>query len=394
MKRDIEITNLIADKMAEMSELKSSGKLNEAYEVLNTIKELQKELEIEKCINKSIVEDRVLKELNEGKGDPLAAFNKAVRGIALTEAENSLIEEVEEDGGVLVPIDQRTKIEELKRSLNSLKQYCKVMPVSTLSGSMPIEVDNNDRLINFDEMVEIAEGDIKFKKIDWKVSTKGLLIPLSNQLKADEKANLLPYISSHFAKRAVRTENKDIIDLMNTADVYNGTGYTDIFTILNIRLDPAISYNAKIFTNQSGFDYLDSLKDNNGRELLQPILTDSTKRAFRGREVVVINDSEYINGANEISFWIGDLNSYCYFMDRMTLEVAMSNEAGFKSYSTFLRAVERYTVVKADNKAGIKLVIPKTRALKTTTTKTNATKTDEAITTKTNATKTDDVTTK
>ena len=63
-------------------------------------------------------------------------------------------------------------------------------------------------------MNEISSGDIKFGKSTYKVKTKGVLIPISKQLLADEKANLLSYIDRHFAKRAVRTENKAIITLM------------------------------------------------------------------------------------------------------------------------------------------------------------------------------------
>lgn len=63
-----------------------------------------------------------------------------------------------------------------------------------------MEVESNGKLIDFDEMGDIAEEDAKFAKSPYKVKTKGVLIPISKQLLQDEKANLLSYIDKHFAK--------------------------------------------------------------------------------------------------------------------------------------------------------------------------------------------------
>ncbi len=357
MKRSIEIMNAIAEKKEKMAELKSEGKIKEAYDMLTEIKDLQKELEIENKLSEPQpgigmnVETR-------NSSSALAAFNKALRNMPLTDAEAALVEKVDEDGGYLVPEDQRTQIEELKRSLNSLKQYCKIVPVTTLSGSFPIEVESNGELIDFDEMDDLEEGDIKFGKISWKVKNKGLLIPLSKQLLADEKANLLPYIDRHFAKRAVRTENKAIVTVMKTATQLEGTDYKAITKALNKKLDAAIAADAKIFTNQTGWDYLDSLEDGDGRPLLQPMLGDPTRLMLKGHEIVKLNDSEYAADTGKLEFWVGDLYSFCNFFDRMTLEMAVSEEAGFKNYSVFIRAVERFDVGKTDGAAGIRVIIP------------------------------------
>ena len=357
MNRIVEINNSIVEKKEEMVRLREEGKIEEAFALVKEIDELKKELEVENRINEP--QNRNFAPIATGQGNALEACNKAVKGMKLTDAEMSLVEKTGEDGGYLVPEEQRTQIEELKRSLNSLKQYCNVVPVTTLSGSFPVEVESNGKLIDFDEMGDIAEEDAKFAKSPYKVKTKGVLIPISKQLLQDEKANLLSYIDKHFAKRAVRSENDAIVTLMKEATQYTeGTDYKAISKALNVKLDTAIAMNAKIYTNQAGFDYLDSLEDSNGRPLLQPNLADGTKLTFKGYEIVKLNDSEYGNDTKKLEFWVGDLSSYCNFYDRRTLEIAVSEEAGFKQYSVFTRAVERFDVGKVDAKAGVRVIIP------------------------------------
>lgn len=48
--------------------------------------------------------------------------------------------------------------------------------------------------------------------------------------------------------------------------------------VLNVELDPAISVLSTIIVNQDGFNYLDALKDDNGRPLLMPDPTNATAR--------------------------------------------------------------------------------------------------------------------
>ena len=105
---------------------------------------------------------------------------------------------------------------------------------------------------------------------------------------------------------------------------------------------------------------MDNLVDGNGRPLLQPMLEDPTRLIFKGREVVKLNDTEYASDEDKLEFWVGDLSSYCNFYDRRTLEIAVSEEAGFKQYAVFTRAVERFDVGKVDAKAGIRVIISET----------------------------------
>ncbi len=359
MKKSVEIFNRIVEKKAKMKNLKESGKISEAHAMIEEIKALESEYEVELALEKPEIPfgDEPDEPKARKKADALMAFNKAVKGMSLTEAEMALVESTGASGGYLVPTDEVTRIEELKRNMGSLKQYCDVVPVSTLSGTYVVEVSNDGKLIAFDEDGEITEGDIEFARKSWKVDTKGLLLPVSNRLIEDEQANLLSYIDRYFAKAAARTDNADIIAVLKASTAVEGTDYTAINRTLNVVLDPAISDSAMIVTNQTGYDYLDSLVDGNGRPLLKDSLAQQGVKLFAGKRVVVLTDKEYSSESGKCEYWVGDMFEAVKFFDRKTLEVAISEHAGFKTNTTLIRCIQRGVALANDTDAGRRVVI-------------------------------------
>lgn len=362
MKRSVEIQNSIVEKKNQMVKLKDEGNLDGAKAIADEIKALRQELDVELALEEPELPFTELggeaKSMARDKNAAVKALNKAIRGKKLTEAEAALIESNDESGGYLVPEEVSTEINLLKRSLNSLKPFCNVIPVNTKSGQNTVETESDGKLLDFDEMGEIKEGDITFSRVPWEIKDKGLLIPISNQLIKDEKANLMAYVNRDFAKRAVRTENADIVAVLKKAEVLEADSYKDINTALNKKLDSAIADSAVILTNQTGYDYLDKLDDGNGRPLLTPDVAEPTVLRYRGHRIIKVNDNEYTSDEGTMEFWVGDIASFVDFEDRQGYEIAMSEHAGFKTYSTLLRCVERYGVSIRDSKAGIRVVIP------------------------------------
>ncbi|MGL5593437.1 MAG: phage major capsid protein, partial [Cetobacterium sp.] len=66
----------------------------------------------------------------------------------LNEVRASLGSEVGADGGYLVPVDQQTEINELRRETSSLRELVTVEPVTTLSGSRVLEKDAEHTAFN------------------------------------------------------------------------------------------------------------------------------------------------------------------------------------------------------------------------------------------------------
>jgi len=352
MKKSTEMYKELEGLKNEIENLQAQGKIEEAYNKLEEVKNLKKAIQIQEALEDEETQNFTGEELKPiGKAEEIVAFNKAVLGKNLTEAENALVERTGEDGGYLVPQEQRTQIEELKRQLIPLKQYCTVIPVGTLSGSMPLEVNSNDELTNFAEMTEINQSSIKFGQVKWELSDYGDIIPISNTLLQDEKANLTNYVGIRFAKKAVRTENKKILELLAGATKKTGSDYKTIQKALNKDLDPAIAAMAIIITNQDGYDYLDSLEDKNGRPLLKDSLEVEGAKTFKGKLVVVLSNEHFKSPSGKLPFYVGDIASYVAFFDRQAYEMAVSTEAGFTKNATFMRVIERFDTKKIDSEA-------------------------------------------
>ncbi|HBF7091362.1 TPA: phage major capsid protein [Clostridioides difficile] len=364
-----EILEKINNKKVEARKLIEDDKLDEGKVIKNEIAILRDKFNVLKDLyEEEMGEIENMTDISRTKVDEkesIVAFNKAVLGKSLTETQSALVEKVEEDGGYLVPKEQRTQIEELKRQLIPLKQYCNVVPVATLSGSMPLEVDANDELINFDEMEEINQSDIKFGQVKWILNDYGDIIPISNSLLQDEKANLTNYVGARFSKKAVRTENKKILEVLSKSKKVEGEDYKTIQTALNKELDPSISANAIIITNQDGYDYLDSLTDSNNRPLMSDSLTVEGAKTFKGKIVVVLSNQHFSSTASKLTFYVGDLSSAVAFFDRQVYEMAVSKEAGFTKNATFMRVIERFDVQSIDNKAmvNVELTLPTQSAI-------------------------------
>ncbi|SFE88003.1 phage major capsid protein [Peptostreptococcus sp. D1] len=368
----VEIKKKIEDKKNEMKKLRDAGDIENAHKLIAEIDNLNKELEIQLKIEA----DEQNNVVNSGKeyhpeGEKVnenRAFNKALMGKKLNESERKYVEEKlisnqagavgvigSEDtrGGFLLPETHETQIRELRRKRRALKDLVNVKKVTTRSGKFSTEGDNSKlELVNFDEISDLTEKDLKFAQKTWNVKDYGLLIPVSNSFLQDTDVNIVDYIGKEFAKASVRTENKLIITEMKKLTATTMKGVDDLVSALNTGIDPAIAENAKIITNQTSFDWLDKQKDGNGLPLLQPCLAEPTKKQLKGKVIEVFSDEELTpKTAGNLTFYIGDAEEYLDFFDRQEIEIAISEEAGFKQNTTWLRVIERFDVGIYDDKA-------------------------------------------
>ena len=266
----------------------------------------------------------------------------------------------EENGGYLVPEDVRTAINEYRRSFVSLKDYVDVRSVVVPSGSEVYEKTSQlTGLTNITELGEIQEMNAEvFERITYKVKDFGGILPVSRFLLQDSPENLLAYLGKWFMKKQVVTENKEIITVLKTLTKKAITKVDEIKEAFNVTLDPIFLDNTKVLTNQSGFNVLDSLKDKNGNYLLQPVVTDPTKRTLFGKEVIVLPDTHLPNeAANKFPLYVGDLKEAVRVYELNELEIK-STDVGGKSFtrnSYDTRLITRFDVKAVDKEAVVKL---------------------------------------
>ena len=282
-----------------------------------------------------------------------------VRRAMLAENAGAMTEGVPEDGGLTVPSDVQTRINELRRSLVPLADLFSVENVSYITGSRVVDTQPTRGFTKIAEMDEIPQDDKPaFRKLSYKVEDYALILPVSNDLLRDSDEALLAYISRWLAKKQIITENgllvtklaalDDSATAATTADVV-GT----LKKLLNTGLDPAISATAHFVTNQDGFNALDQLLDGNKRPLLQPDPTGSTGKTIFGRGITVVSNGILKTSAGKAPVYFGDFTQYATLFRRQPLEIR-STDIGGKAWvtnSTEVRAITRLDAQIFDSEA-------------------------------------------
>lgn len=333
-----EILNLIEEKKTQARVLNSTGKVEEAKELLNEIKNLRvqeenlRELEelekLEVLNNGTVIEDKgnikvgktVEKSEEEKEREIENRFLDYVKS-GKVEFTNEMKESVDKDGGLIVPKDISTKINERKRGLNSLKKYVRVEKVNTLTGSRVIE--KNADSVPFASIEEgglfTDVGNPEFENIEYKVVKYGGILKVTRELLEDTKENIKNYLVNWLAKKEVATENKAILTVADTIATTPVAikNYDDIKTILNTKIDPALLDKTVILTNQTGYNWLDTLKDKQDRYILKDHITDPNVKTLEGKyTVVVVTDKVLPVKAKKVPFYIGALEEAITHFER------------------------------------------------------------------------------
>lgn len=281
---------------------------------------------------------------------------------------DSMTEGSEEDGGLTVPKDIRTKIKELRRSSDNLEQYVNVEKVDTMSGSRTIEKDADTT--PWDEIDEEGEYDEtqtpQFVSVPYKITKKGGKMLASLELMADTAENIMSYLTKWIAKKTRATRNAKIINCMETITTGHEVAISDLDDlkdIFNTMLDPSIAASSGVWTNQDGYNWLDKLKDEEGRYVLQPNPADKTTDLLFGRYPVHKLSNKALKTAvdsgqhtNTYPIYCGDLKEAVTLFDREYMTVESSKEAGtaWDKDQLAIKVRDRFDVQPVDKSAIIK----------------------------------------
>ena len=365
MKKTVEILNKIEKLKNEMTVLKDNGNIDLALEKVNEINNLKKELTIAEMEEEEIkLENKVeIGQPKQAKADVNKVLNKALRGLELSEIENAVIEQTGDPNGgeFIVPIEQIQRIEEYKKTLISLKSKCEVIPVNKPKGTMPVHNLTDDGLKKTEELGEIDPSDIQFTNIKFNIEDYADLIFVSNDIYNDTTYDLTGIINKNFARKAVKTENDLIIDVLNQCTAKKGTNNKVIDTAINTVLDPAIAQIAEIITDQDGYNYLDSLEDKIGRPLLTDSLTVPGAKEYRGKVITVLRNGAFTKPKGSLVFYVGSVEESVAFFDREQVVISVSNDFAFnKRAKTFLVGERIDTELKDSNGCAVVTITPST----------------------------------
>lgn len=374
MRKTVELKKLIDEQRAKVDGLYKAEQFDAAVKEAKVLNSMIDEYHVAESVEKATFQDfGSFEKINKTAVKDIKkmhnrVFNKLVLGDkfkypAMTDEEKAYAETLDAagtpgqvgatptKGGYLIPTEQMTRIIEFRRAYAQLKNYCNVQMAGSRTGTQPTIGKEDGELTNFEELKDINVSDIDFGQVSYAVKDYGDIIPVANQLLQDIDVNLVDIIGQRFARKSVNTENKAIITLLNTLAATAYDSYKGINTVLNKVLDPAISANSTIFTNQSGYDFLDQLEDAEKRPLLMADVTAPGQYRYRGRPIVVLKDTILTSATGTVPFLIGSMSDYATFFDRVGVEMAISTEALFTKYATAIRAVERFDVQKVDGEA-------------------------------------------
>lgn len=311
-------------------------------------------------------------------------FLKAVRNKDLNKNDMNIFERMKEirdvptatpylssasdtDGGLIVPKDVQTRINEYKRQYAfELQSLVDVERVTAPTGLRVFEkLADSVAFVNIDEWETIGEvATPQFEKKEYSLAQYAGILPIPRNLLQDTDAALLDTIAKFIARKTIVTRNAQILAKINASYATKKAlaGVDDFKDVLNVELDAVFANNAKIITNQDGFNVLDKLKDENGNYLLQPDVKSPTGKALLGKAVVLVPNRELPSKTGKAPVYIGDMKEAIKFFDRGVYEITSTEIGGnaFTRNSMDIRVIDRFGVEAWDTAAVIagELTVP------------------------------------
>ncbi|WP_180676418.1 phage major capsid protein [Leuconostoc citreum] len=273
------------------------------------------------------------------------------RGAKISDAVSSQVTSTEV--GVLIPTEIIYNPSSEIDSVVDLSTLVTKTPVTTPSGKYPILQRATDRFSSVKELAENPKlAEPEFKEIDWSVDTYRGAIPLSEESIADAQVDLTGLVGRSIGEKKVNTYNALIAPVLQSFTAKSTSTDTlvdQIKHILNVDLDPA--YSRVIIASQSFYNAADTLKDKNGRYLLQDSsasIATTAGKTLLGVPIYVVGDA-LLGNAGEQKAFIGDTRRGVLFTDRQQVSLAWEDS---KIYGRYLGAAFRFGVKQADEKAG------------------------------------------
>ena len=252
-----------------------------------------------------------------------------------------------DDVGVTIPEDIKYIPEKEVKTVQDLSELVQKTSVSTASGKYPILKRANAKFNTVAELEKNPElARPEFETINWEVDTYRGSIPISQEALDDSVANLTAIVSENINEQKINTLNEKIGAVLKAFNPTSIANVDDLKEIINVKLDPG--YDRQIICTQSFYQKLDTLKDGNGRYLLQDSIINTAGNTVLGMNVTVVRDDLLgVNG--DAKAFIGDVKRGVLFADRTDVSVQwIENEI----YGKYLMGAFRFDVKQADKNAG------------------------------------------
>lgn len=358
----LKLLNQINQKKQEVTSLVNEGKLEEAKAAKEELQTLQDKFELLKDVldpegNGTIEPPKHAKPVKPDPEDAVKAFADAARRgfrneVSATQSD-TMVEGTPAKGGYTVPEDIQTKINEYRNAKASLIPFVDVEKVTAPTGARTFK--KRAQQTGFSKVAEGGKiggkNTPQFERIDYEIEKYAGYFPVTDELLADSDANIANTLIQWIGDESRVTRNKLILEVLDTKTKTAITGLDDIKKALNVTLGQAFKPTSIIITNDDGLQWLDTLKDSDGKYLLQPNPVDPMQmRLAAGATTVpvtVVPNADLATAEGKIPMIIGDTKEAVKFFDRDQMSIMSSNIAAIGDLNayemdlTLFRTIER-----------------------------------------------------
>lgn len=388
-KKLLELLNQINAQKQVVIDLANAGKLAEAKAEKEKLQQMQDKFDLLKDVEDPDPEGGEGE--GSGAGDPVNSgalknvnvnYNRVVHEFAdaarhyFKDAAKANTEGTKADGGYTVPDDIRTEINRYREEKFSLQSLVDTETVTTESGRRTYQ-----SRADYEGFAEVSEGGKisgiagpSFEVIEYTIKKYAGWLPVTNELLADSDANIANTLIRWLGEQDIATRNRLILNIMKSKSATELANLDGIKKLINVTLGSAFKDTSKIVTNDDGLNWMDTLKDTNGRYLLKQNAdpTSPIKQMLavgtRNIPLVVVPNSilksdETTAKKRGIPMICGDLKEGVKLFDRQKLSILASNTAsvtGFNAYEqdmTLFRGILRMDVRTKDAKAFVNGVV-------------------------------------
>ncbi|WP_213336847.1 phage major capsid protein [Enterococcus casseliflavus] len=328
-----ELNALLADKKEE-AKAETKDEVDEVEK--DEVEKIEEEKEEKRSELKTMKEIKAFNAVDDFEGY-IRSQGMETRGLNTT------------NGSVLVPVEVSTDVLELKDGLVDLSAYVTKEAVGTGQGKFPVAKRAKAILATKQELAQIAEIDEPlFNEVDYKVETRIGQISFSNELIEDSEINVVAYAKRQMQRMVTNTNNKNIMTVLNSFAKVDATNSDELKRVCNVDLDPELDL--KIILNQDAYQAIDTLKDAQGRYLLQDSIAVSSGKVLFGKEVIVVSNTVAPTPKDTTGFiFCGDLKESVFMAQRNSIEAEWQK---FDNYSKGLSVGLRSDYKKIDADAG------------------------------------------
>ena len=358
-----ELRELIGQKTEEINGYLESRDADKAEEALEEKRKLQKLLAVREAEDDEEARElrgqhkKTEKRTAAVTGELRAAVKFALKGnAALTEEERAAV--AIDNNAAILPEQFVNDIQVLREGFPSLKEHCHIVRATSNHGKMPFAKIGGKKLTKYKSGTKLTGEAANTEDISYNIENYGALVPIANDLQEDEAVNIIQdVIKPDFAEAGVNSENDEILKIVEAAAVNKSTGVTDWRGVKKV-IDgvlPTLRAKTIVITNLTGYVYLQSQEDKNGRNL-DLVKTVNGKDYFQNKQLITLSD-EAITAATEgaVVFYVVNLYALVKFFERKGYTVSTDKSVFFESDELALKVQERFDCEKLDERADFKV---------------------------------------